>query len=159
MKMSEAPVLLVEDDSNDVSLLWRAFDKADLRNPLRVVRDGEEAIAYLDGRGLYVDRKRYPLPGLVLLDLKLPRRSGYEVLTWLSQQPNLQSILVVAMSSCREQSEIDRAYGLGIHSYLVKPTRWEDMVEMVKALGAYWMRFNANPKQTPRGDLIYSTKP
>jgi|SRR5437016_2986463 len=155
--MNEAPLLLVEDDPNDVSLIWRAIDKAELRNPLRVVRDGEQAIDYLAGRGEYADRNKFPLPALMLLDLKLPRKSGFEVLRWLAEHPELRSILVVAMSSCQAQIDIDRAYELGIHSYLVKPRRWEEMVDLVRTLGAYWLRLNSKPNLRSR--LALAAKP
>jgi len=88
MKMlQEATILLVEDDSNDVFLMERAFNKARLANPLKVVRDGEEAISYLLGEGIYADRAEYPMPFMILLDLKMPRLSGFEVLEWLESQP------------------------------------------------------------------------
>lgn len=156
MSMNEAPLLLVEDDPNDVSLIWHAIDKAELRNPLRVVQDGEHAIDYLAGRGIYADRRLYPIPALMLLDLKLPRKSGFEVLRWLQEHPELRSILVIAMSSCRAQVDIDRAYELGVHSYLMKPKRWEDMIELIRALGEYWLRHNARPNS--RADLAVSTR-
>jgi CheY-like chemotaxis protein len=156
MSMNEAPLLLVEDNPDDVALIWRAIDKAELKNPLRVVRDGEHAIEYLSGHGIYADRSQYPIPALMLLDLKLPRKSGFEVLRWLGDHPELRSILVVAMSSCRAQIDIDRAYELGIHSYLVKPRRWEEMVDLIRTLADYWIKFNAKPHH--RADLAFASR-
>lgn len=137
-------VLLVEDDPNDILLLERAFGKAQLTAPLQV-NDGEEAIAYLAGEGNYADRERHPLPNLVLLDLKLPKKSGLEVLHWLRQQPVLQRLPVVVLTSSREHSDVNRAYELGANSYLVKPVRSQDLVEMIKTLDVYWLWMNEKP--------------
>lgn len=137
-------VLLVEDDPNDILLLQRAFGKAQLTAPLQV-NDGEEAIAYLAGQGSYADRAQHPLPQLVLLDLKLPRKSGLDVLRWLRQQPVLQRLPVVVLTSSRESSDVNRAYELGANSYLVKPVRSQDLVDMIKTLDLYWLLLNEKP--------------
>ena len=139
-------ILLVEDDSNDVFLIQRAFRKANLLNPLQVVEDGEAAVFYLAGEAPYNDRDRYPLPVLILLDLKLPRKSGLEVLEWLRQQPDLKRLPVVVLSSSKENREINRAYDLGANSYLVKPVAFEALLEMVTTLNLYWLIFNQKPK-------------
>ena len=99
MKLTDFIMLLVEDDPNDILLIQRAFAKACLVNPLKVVRDGEEALNYLSGSGEFADRGRYPLPSLILLDLKLPRKSGLEILQWLRQQPALKHIPVIVLTS------------------------------------------------------------
>ena len=138
-------ILLVEDDPNDIILIQRAFKKASITNPLNVVEDGEKAIAYLDGKGPYGDREKYPLPMLLLLDLKLPRKSGHEVLEWLRQQPMLKRMTVVVLTSSQQSSDINRAYDLGVNSYLVKPVTFDALVEMVKNLNFYWMILNENP--------------
>lgn len=145
MNVFLSTLLLVEDDPNDVMLFRRAKDKSNLVNPLQVVEDGEAAIAYLSGQGQYADRNRYPLPALVLLDLKLPRKSGLEVLAWLRQQPGLQRLPVVVLTSSRESLDVARAYDLGANSYLVKPVAFDSLLEMVKALGLYWLIFNEKP--------------
>lgn len=137
-------VLLIEDDPNDILLLERAFGKAQLAAPLQV-NNGEEAIAYLAGQGAYADRAQHPLPQLVLLDLKLPRKSGLDVLRWLRQQPILQRLPVVVLTSSRESSDVNRAYELGANSYLVKPVRSQDLVDMVKTLDLYWLLLNEKP--------------
>lgn len=139
------PILLVEDDPNDVLLIRRASHKANLLNPLYVVEDGEQAIAYLSGQGIYAERSRYPLPVLILLDLKLPRKSGFEVLAWLKAHPQLRRIPVVVLTSSRESPDIARAYDLGANSYLVKPVGFEDLVEMVRTLKLYWLILNELP--------------
>lgn len=138
-------ILLVEDDENDIFLIQRAFRRLDLPHTLQVVEDGEAAIAYLDGRAPYDDPERYPLPTLILLDLKLPRRSGLEVLAWIRQQQELRRLLVVVLTSSRETPDINRAYDLGANSYLVKPIDFQAFLEMVRTLEAYWLMLNEKP--------------
>lgn len=144
-------ILLVEDDPNDVFLMQRALRKAKLANPLQVVEDGEKAIAYLDGQDPYADRALYPLPVLILLDLKLPRKPGLEVLVWLRQQPGLKRIPVVVLTSSKERTDVNRAYDLGSNSYLVKPVGLEEMLELVKTLNLYWMILNEKPEPASSG--------
>lgn len=138
-------ILLVEDDSNDVLLIERTFSQSKVDIPLRVVRDGDDAVTYLLGEGMYRDRSQYPLPSLVLLDLKLPRRSGLEVLEWMRQQPVIRRIPVVVLTSSRENTDIDRAYELGVNSYLQKPVSYDALHELVRALDIYWLKFNQFP--------------
>lgn len=138
-------ILLVEDDENDVFLIQRAFRRLDLPHTLQVVEDGEAAIAYLDGQAPYNDPERYPLPTLILLDLKLPRRSGLEVLAWIRQQQELRRLLVVVLTSSRETPDINRAYDLGANSYLVKPIDFKAFLAMVGTLEAYWLMLNEKP--------------
>ncbi len=146
MTMVEQGILLADDDANDVFLVQRAFQKANLSNPLHVVPDGEEAVAYLAGTGSYEDRARHPLPGLVLLDLKMPRKSGFEVLEWVRRQPGLRRLVVVVFSSSNQQSDINRAYDLGVNSYLVKPADFDTLLELVKCLSRYWLVLNEKPE-------------
>jgi CheY-like chemotaxis protein len=114
-------------------------------NPLRIVRDGDEAIQYLGGRGVFADRSRYPLPSLVLLDLKLPKRSGLEVLEFLRAQPSMKQTPVIVLTSSQESTDIQRAYALGANSYLLKPVGFDGLLEMVKAIGMYWVILNQGP--------------
>lgn len=151
MNMLTHNILLVEDDPNDVLLMQRALGKAKLVNPLHVVEDGEQALAYLKGEGPYADRALYPLPVLMLLDLKLPRKSGLEVLAWLRQQPGLKRIPVVVLTSSKEPTDVNRAYDLGSNSYLVKPGGQEELLDLVKALNLYWMIFNEKPESARSG--------
>src|SRR5689334_4531702 len=120
-------ILLAEDDPNDVLLIQRAFQKAGLRNALKVVRDGEQAIEYLSGKGNYSQRDRYPLPFLVLLDLKMPGTDGFEVLEWVRSEPTLKRLLIVVLTSSNLQADVDRAYETGANSYLVKPVEFDQM--------------------------------
>jgi CheY-like chemotaxis protein len=135
-------ILLVEDNGDDVLLFRRAARKASLPNPLQVVSDGEEAIAYLGGREPFSDRTRFPLPALVLLDLKLPRKSGHEVLAWLRVQPGLRRLPVAVFTTSRESSDVQRAYDLGANSYLLKPVQFEALIELVRGLKLYWVDLN-----------------
>src|SRR5262249_49862465 len=125
--MSRGTILLAEDDPNDVILFRRAMGMASLNlDSLHVVRDGEEAISYLNGQAAHADRERYPLPALLLLDLKMPRRSGLEVLSWLRRQPELRHLIVVFLTSSNNAEDIRRAYEAGVNSYLVKPVDFSE---------------------------------
>jgi CheY-like chemotaxis protein len=145
-----APILLVEDSPDDALLIQRAFRKANLANPVQLVRDGEEAVAYLSGAAPYDDRGRFPLPVFMLLDLKLPRRSGLEVLAWLRQESAVRRLPVVVLTSSRESVDVNRAYDLGVNSYLTKPVGFEALMEMVKNVNLYWLVLNESP-ELPRG--------
>ncbi len=146
MTLNDLVILLVEDDANDVILIQRALQKAKILNPLQVVGDGEEAIAYFQGKGEFADRNRFPLPVLLLLDLKLPRVNGFEVLEWLRKQKKLARIPVVVLTSSNQSQDINRAYDLGANSYLVKPVEFDDLVKLVKTLGLYWILLNEKPE-------------
>ena len=143
--MMEPAVLLVEDNIDDVILIERAFEKARIVNPLHIVGDGDEALDYLDGRGKYQDRAAHPLPALILLDLKLPRRSGLDVLTWMRAEPCIRRIPVVVLTSSRESVDVARAYELGVNSYLCKPVAFDALLEMIKTLNVYWLLLNERP--------------
>ena len=145
MDLSGYSILLVEDSSDDILLIRRAFRQANVGNPIRIVQNGDDAVAYLAGMGDYCDRSQYPLPALILLDLKLPRRHGLEVLEWLQQQPGLRRIPVLVLTSSQENQDVDRAYDLGANSYLIKPVRFEDLNKMVQVLESYWLQLNQFP--------------
>lgn len=138
-------VLLVEDDPNDVLLVQRAFRKAGANVPMHVMANGQMAVDYLDGRNGYANRAIYPLPSLMLLDLKLPRKSGHEVLAWLRAQPGVKHLPVVILTSSKESVDIDRAYELGANSYLVKPVAFDALVILAQTLDLYWLRLNESP--------------
>src|SRR5438552_4915657 len=143
--LDEKSILLAEDDPNDVLLLERAFQKAGLHNSLKIVHDGQQAIDYLSGRGIYADREQFPLPFLLLLDLKMPGTDGFEVLQWIRAQPELARLLIVVLTSSNLQSDVDRAYELGANSYLVKPVGFEEMVNLIKRFEIYWTEINRTP--------------
>ena len=144
--ISRTTILLAEDDENDVMLIKRAFSKSHVVNPIACVKNGEEAVAYLSGEGEYADRLRHPLPFMLLLDLKLPRLSGHEVLSWLRTQQGLKRLPVVVLTSSREPSDINRAYELGANSYLVKPVVFEEFSTLLKQLQVYWLMLSEHPE-------------
>ena len=146
MDIERYTILLVEDDPNDIILIKRAFSKASVVNPIQVVEDGQEAIAYLTGEGEYSNREKYPLPILMLLDLKLPRKSGHEVLEWLRSQPGLRRLTVVVLTASQQINDINRAYDLGANSYLVKPVTFDGLMDMVKTINFYWLILNEKPE-------------
>lgn len=135
-------VLLAEDDENDVLLMQRAFKKARKQDCLRVVNDGQEIIDYLAGHHQYSDRNAHPLPQLVVLDLKMPRKNGLEVLQWLKAQPTLKRIPAVVLTSSNQPRDIAQAYDLHANSYLVKPNAFEDLVKLLEAFNNYWLDLN-----------------
>ncbi|MFN8544911.1 MAG: response regulator [Candidatus Binatia bacterium] len=149
---SNVPILLAEDEPDDVFLIRRAFVKTRLAVPLYTVSDGEEAVRYLAGEGAYADRSRHPLPVLLLLDLKMPRRSGFEVLTWLRSQPGLRRLPVVVLTSSAQSKDIDRAYDLGANSYLTKPVAFDDLLTVIKTLGVYWIVLSHLPQLDARNE-------
>jgi CheY-like chemotaxis protein len=140
------PILVAEDDPDDAVLIRRAFRKANVANPIQLVSDGEEALAYLGGHPPFGDRLQFPLPILMLLDLKLPRRSGHEVLAWIRQEPPIRRLPVVVLTSSREAADINRAYDLGANSYLTKPVGFDALLEMVRRVGLYWLILNEKPE-------------
>lgn len=142
-------ILLVEDDPNDVLLISRAFAKAGLKENLKIVNDGEQAMDYLSGRGVYATRRQYPLPFMVLLDLKMPGANGFEVLQWVRSNADLKRLLIVVLTSSNHQDDIDRAYDLGANSYLVKPVEFEQMVSMIQRFEMYWSEINRSPTPLP----------
>ncbi|MFH1635603.1 MAG: response regulator [Chloroflexota bacterium] len=152
MKNKRSTILLVEDTPTDVIFIQRAFQDVNLVNYLQVVSDGEQAIAYLSGAGVYANRACYELPALILLDLKLPRKNGFEVLEWLRQQPGLRRLPVVVLTSSDDSSDIARAYDQGANSYLVKPFAYQKLVEMVMALKLFWVIL-AEPPEIDAADL------
>lgn len=132
-------ILLVEDNEDDVFAMKRALRHAHITNPLQVVTDGQQALDYLSGTGMYTDRTRFPLPFLVFLDLKLPYVQGFEILSWLREQPALQSIVVVVLTSSAEFRDQDKSYALGARTYLVKPPTPQSLAAVVSSLDSYWL--------------------
>ena len=141
-------ILLVEDNEDDIFLFKRTLKKAKITNPVQVARDGEKAIAYFKGAGEYVDRERFPLPFIVFLDLKLPYLDGFEVLTWIRQQSELDAVVVVILTSSDEARDHQQAYSLGARSYLVKPPDPHDILEVLDSLNSFWRRGSENSPVT-----------
>lgn len=144
--MSQTTILHVEDDSNDVLLFRHAFQKAGLTCDLHVVGDGDEAIAYLNGDQQFANRQAHPVPKLVLLDLKMPRVSGFEVLSWVRQAEKYRQLPVVVLTSSNHDVDIQRAYEKGANSYLVKPVDFNRLVELVRTIHNYWLGVNELPR-------------
>jgi two-component system response regulator len=150
------PILQVEDDPNDVFLLQHAINKVGVANPIQVARDGQEAIDYLQGAGRFDDRDQFPLPCLILLDLKLPYIMGLDVLRWVRTQSNL-AIPVVMLTASAEDTDIEAAYRLGASAFLTKPSEASKLEDMVKAIKDFWLTHNmlsgevySRPSQTLR---------
>lgn len=145
--MPDHPViLLVEDQENDSLLIRRAFTKSRVLNPVQVVRNGEQAIAYLQGKGPFANRGEYPMPSLVLLDIKMPGIDGFEVLRWIRQESSLPNLRVVMLTSSDEIRDVSLAYKLGANSFLVKPLDFERFVEITAALSGYWLWLDRAPE-------------
>jgi DNA-binding response OmpR family regulator len=135
-------ILLVEDEENDVVFMEMALDKAGLASAFQVAEDGEEAIDYLSGKGEFADRTRFPLPSLVFLDLKLPRVMGMDVLKWIRDQPALDTVVVIILTSSQQRTDIRMACTLGANSYLVKPSNPLALDEVVDLVKRYWLKLN-----------------
>jgi CheY-like chemotaxis protein len=140
--VNPATILHVEDDTNDVLLFQHACQKASIDCDLRSVADGAEAIAYLDGRCGFGDRQKHPLPELVLLDLKLPRVDGFEVLEWIRKGGQFRRLPVVVFSSSNHEADVKRAYEAGANSFLLKPTDFNTLVDLAKTVHHYWLALN-----------------
>jgi CheY-like chemotaxis protein len=139
-------ILVVDDEDNDAILIKRALSKAQIRTGLQRVRDGEEALRYLKREGEFNDAEGHPFPSVVILDLKMPRRNGFEVLTWIRQNERTRLLPVVVFTSSREKEDINRAYELGANAYMVKPNSFDDLVEVVKSIYTYWLQLCTPPE-------------
>lgn len=153
MNSETRTILLIEDDPNDVFFTEYAFEVANITNSLQVVTDGQQAIDYLAGAGKYTDRTKFPFPCLVLMDLKLPVKMGVDVLKWIRQQPSMNNLLVLVLTSSSSIEDIDEAYRQGARSYLVKPLSLEKRVEMARLIKTYWLELNQLP--SPPGTRSY----
>jgi CheY-like chemotaxis protein len=143
--MQNLPILLAEDSEDDIFLMERAFKKAKLSNPLRVVSDGEQALAYLKGEGVYADRDKYPFPALLLLDIKMPRMNGLELLQAIRKDPKLRRLVVIFLTASNLDQDVNRAFDLQANSYLVKPSDTDGMVDTLDKVKSYWLRINQYP--------------
>jgi CheY-like chemotaxis protein len=148
--MSPPPILYVEDEENDVILLRRAFKKADVAAPLMTIGNGMEAMRYFAGEGAYADRTRYPLPGLLLLDLNLPGLSGFDLLRSLRRLPKFEKLLVIVFSSSSDRADIDQAQQLGAAEYLVKPVDMSAFVGIIQQLKKKWPKVFCDGRDTGR---------
>lgn len=144
--VKEVEILLVEDNPADVELTLRALKRNNIANKIIVVNDGEEALDFIFARGAFSDRNVENGPKVVILDLKLPKVDGLEVLRAMKSDPRARIIPVVVLTSSKEETDIVESYRLGVNSYLVKPVDFDKFVESVRILGFYWLLFNQAPK-------------
>lgn len=146
-------ILLVEDEASDAALLRRGFDQAGVLNPITHLKTGDEALAYLAGVDEYADRVKFPLPALILLDLKLPGMTGLQVLQWMRTQREIKRIPVVVLTTSDDTATINAAYDTGANSYLIKPGDRAHIVELVDTLQRYWIDLNQAPQLVMRAKL------
>jgi CheY-like chemotaxis protein len=137
--LDDAHILLAEDDENDIALMQRAFKRASIPNPLSIVRNGQEAVDYLSGKGPYAERSKHPMPRLLLLDLKMPWMDGFDVLAWLRTQPQFNALPVVVLTSSKLQTDIDKSRELGVYDYRVKPQSFDDLVRLLDDVRGCWL--------------------
>lgn len=153
--MGSAPsILIVDDSSDDVALLKRAFKKAGVANPISWVKSGNEAIAYLNGAPPFADRLRNPLPNVILLDLSMPDGNGFEVLKWIRAKFPAGGLLVVVLTCVEEIRLVNRAYALGANSFLTKPGKLEELEELIEIFSGYWLLNNHIPTGQRSSDLL-----
>jgi two-component system, response regulator len=146
MNDGRVEILLVEDNPHDVELALHALQKNKLSNRIHIARDGAEALDFIFGAGLYADQNVVDMPKVILLDLKLPKIDGLEVLKRLKADPRTRVIPVVVLTSSREESDIVASYNLGVNSYIVKPIDFQQFTEAVRQLGLYWLLLNQPPR-------------
>jgi CheY-like chemotaxis protein len=155
-----SPVLLAEDDPDDVFLIRRALRENQAPNPLQVVQDGQEAIQYLAGEGAFADREAYLFPALLLLDLKMPVKDGLDVLRWLHQHPAISHRLpVVILSSNELPEETQMAYAMDIQACIVKPLSYSELRERIRILKEYWLDYEVTPQAAPPASSSNILKP
>lgn len=142
---AERPILLIEDNPDDEALTLRAFSKNGIKNPIIVAHDGVEATDYLFSTGMYQGRDDTLMPALVLLDLKLPRMDGLEVLRRVRADAKIALLPVVVLTTSRELQDIHEAYRLGANSYIRKPVNFDEFIKTVEQIGAYWLSLNESP--------------
>ena len=139
------PILMAEDDEDDRLLAQDAFDESRLVNPLFFVNDGEELLDYLYHRERYAAAEQFPLPGLILLDLNMPKKDGREALQEIKADANLRQIPIIVLTTSHEEEDIVRSYSLGVSSFITKPVTFEQLVEVIQCIGHYWFEIVALP--------------
>jgi CheY-like chemotaxis protein len=142
-------ILLAEDNPDDVLLIRRAFKRAGFGNAIQVVSDGEKAIRYLKGEEPYGDRSRFPIPHLLLLDLKMPGLNGFDVLSWIRQRAEWKCLPIIVLTTSFYGPDIDRAYELGANSFLTKPAHFDEFVVAIKQMGDFWLGHTILPLPGP----------
>jgi len=139
MKMKETvPILIADDDTDDCQMIREAFEESRLLNDLHFVKDGEELMSYLRREGKYQDPKNSPLPGIIILDLNMPKKDGREALKEIKNTPHLKQIPVVILTTSQAEEDVFKTYDLGVNSFITKPVAFESLVQIMKELGRYW---------------------
>ena len=138
-------ILLVEDDPNDVFFVQDAIEKSARGHKLYAVKDGDEAIAYLQGRGAYANREAYPVPNIILTDLKMPEMDGFEFLQWLKEHPECGMIPAIVFSSSRQDADVRKAHRLGANAYIMKPTSLAELVDVLRTTYEFWSHCERPP--------------
>lgn len=138
-------ILLVEDNPDDAEMALKALKKEKIANNIKTIEDGEEALDFIFSKGKYADKPAKPYPKIILLDLKLPKVNGFEVLKAVKEDQNTQVIPVIIMTSSREEKDMIESYKLGVNSYIVKPVDFDKFVNAVRDLGLYWLLLNQQP--------------
>ena len=147
-------ILMADDDPDDRQLTREAFEENHLANDLRFVEDGEELLDYLHRRGKYAAEGAAPTPGLILLDLNMPRKDGREALREIKSDPKLRAIPIIVLTTSGSEEDVARAYNLGVNSYITKPVRFAALVEVMQAIGKYWfeiVELPGRPQANPHG--------
>jgi CheY-like chemotaxis protein len=139
------PILVADDDEEDRMLIQDAMEESKLLNPLHFVVDGQEVMDYLLRKGKFVDSEKNPLPGLILLDLNMPKMDGREVLKEIKSNPELRAIPIIVLTTSKAEQDILRTYDLGVNSYITKPVTFDGLVDIVKNLGKYWFEIVSIP--------------
>jgi len=143
-------ILMVDDSEDNLLLMHAAFEMAKCKNPLQEAHNGEEAIAYLKGEGAFGDRNKFPLPTVMLLDLNMPKKNGFDVLTWGRTQPGLKRLAIISLTSSIRSDDVERAFDLGANSFLVKPLALDELAAMLRCLGD-WIQINQFPSLNEAG--------
>ena len=140
--MTNLSLLVVEDDENDALFLQMGLKQLDAHCSLHIARDGREAIDYLEGKECFSNRAEFPTPYLILLDLKLPRVMGLDVLRWIRERPEYDSTVVIVLTSSAHPHDLKTAYGLGANAFLVKPSDYDGLIPMLRAIRDFWLTQN-----------------
>lgn len=151
MEITNGRILLVEDNSDDVMLVQVALKRAKMSEALMIVADGEQAITYLQGDGLYADRQKYPLPSLIMLDLLLPKMDGFQFLQWLRNHPDFRRLPVTIFTGSQHPSHLTRAYEMGANSFVLKPFKFSDFSDTVNRIADFWLGQCRLPRPAPIG--------
>jgi CheY-like chemotaxis protein len=150
--------VIAEDDQDTQILIKRAFKQADLSAPLYFTNDGQHTIDYLAGGGEYEDRAKFPMPAILLLDLKMPFRDGFDVLRWIRAQPRLRKLVVIMFSGSSLESDVEEAFNLGVNSFVMKPVSFSELLQVVMAIHHYWFGCNHFPQPDDGANIPRETR-